>query len=50
MSVERILIIEDDPEIQEMLKYSFAQEGWQLYHAKTGEEGLEQLRNGGRTA
>ena len=47
MSAERILIIEDDPEIQEMLKYSFAQEGWQLYHAKTGEEGLEHLRKTG---
>ena len=47
MSTERILIIEDDPEIQEMLKYSFAQEGWTLIHAKTGEEGLEQLYKAG---
>jgi two-component system phosphate regulon response regulator PhoB len=43
MGAERILIIEDDPEIQEMLKYSFAQEGWKLIHAATGEEGLEYL-------
>ena len=47
MSAERILIIEDDPEIQEMLRYSFAQEGWTLIHAKTGEEGLEHLRKAG---
>lgn len=43
MSAESILIIEDDPEIQEMLKYSFAQEGWKLIHAMTGEEGLKHL-------
>jgi len=47
MSAERILIIEDDPEIQEMLKYAFAQEGWELIQAKTGEEGLEHLRKEG---
>ncbi|MDR1803042.1 MAG: response regulator transcription factor [Treponema sp.] len=47
MGAERILIIEDDPEIQEMLKYSFAQEGWILSMAGTGEEGLEQLREDG---
>ena len=47
MGSERILIIEDDPEIQEMLKYAFAQEGWKLIHAKTGEEGLECLRKEG---
>jgi two-component system phosphate regulon response regulator PhoB len=41
------LIIEDDPEIQEMLKYAFTREGWILIPAMTGEEGLEQLRKGG---
>jgi len=44
MGAERILIIEDDPEIQEMLKYAFAQEGWKLILATSGEEGLEHLR------
>ena len=44
MSADRILIIEDDSEIQEMLKYAFAQEGWKLIQVATGEEGLEQLR------
>jgi len=47
MGAERILIIEDDPEIQEMLKYSFAQEGWKLTLAASGEDGLEQLRKDG---
>ena len=44
---ERILIIEDDPEIQEMLKHAFAREGWTLIQASTGEEGLEYLRSNG---
>ena len=47
MGAEQILIIEDDPEIQEMLKFAFAQEGWKLVHAVTGEEGLERLRKDG---
>ena len=47
MGAERILIIEDDPEIQEMLKYAFAHEGWRLIQAKTGEDGLEALRKEG---
>ena len=47
MSAERILVIEDDPEIQEMLKYAFSQEGWRLSLAMTGEEGLEFLSKEG---
>jgi two-component system phosphate regulon response regulator PhoB len=47
MGTEKILIIEDDPEIQEMLKYAFAQEGWQLIQAGTGEKGFEYLRKEG---
>jgi two-component system phosphate regulon response regulator PhoB len=42
-----ILIIEDDPEIQEMLSLAFAGEGWKLYQAKTGEEGLSLLESRG---
>jgi len=42
----RILIIEDDPEIQEMLKYAFSREGWKLIQAATGEEGLKTLKTG----
>jgi two-component system phosphate regulon response regulator PhoB len=44
LSAERILIIEDDPEIQEMLKFAFVREGWQLVMASTGEEGLKILQ------
>ena len=44
MGTERILIIEDDPEIQEMLQYAFAREGWKLIQEKTGEEGLKTLQ------
>jgi two-component system phosphate regulon response regulator PhoB len=47
MGTERILIIEDDPEIQEMLKYAFTKEGWVMIQAGTGEEGLEHLRKAG---
>ena len=47
MSAEQILIIEDDPEIQEMLKYAFEREGWKLIQAATGEDGLEYLSSHG---
>jgi two-component system phosphate regulon response regulator PhoB len=43
LSTERILIIEDDPEIQEMLHFAFAREGWKLIQAASGEEGLKIL-------
>ncbi|MCL2761698.1 MAG: response regulator transcription factor [Treponema sp.] len=39
-----ILIIEDDPEIQELLSFSMTREGWKLAQAKTGEEGLDYLK------
>ena len=44
---ERILIIEDDLEIQEMLKFAFEREGWRLYQTTTGEDGLRILLNEG---
>ena len=47
MAAEKILIIEDDVEIQEMLEYTFAPEGWKLIRALKGEQGLEQLRDKG---
>jgi two-component system phosphate regulon response regulator PhoB len=47
MGAEHILIIEDDSEIQEMLKYAFAREGWKLIQATTGEEGLKALQGKG---
>jgi two-component system phosphate regulon response regulator PhoB len=45
LSAERILIIEDDPEIQEMLKFAFVREGWQLTMVSTGEDGLKILQS-----
>jgi len=39
-----ILIIEDDPEIQELLSFAMAREGWKLIQARTGEEGLAYLK------
>jgi len=45
MSKEVILIIEDDPDIQEMLSHSLSKEGWKLLPAKTGEDGLKILKN-----
>jgi two-component system phosphate regulon response regulator PhoB len=39
-----ILIIEDDPDIQEMLSFSMQREGWYLVQAKNGEQGLELLK------
>jgi two-component system phosphate regulon response regulator PhoB len=47
MNKALIVIIEDDPEIQEMLALAFAGEGWELRGAKNGEEGIAFLdRNG----
>jgi two-component system phosphate regulon response regulator PhoB len=43
MSKALIVIIEDDPEIQEMLALAFAGEGWELHAAKNGEEGIAVL-------
>ena len=45
MSKAVILIIEDDPEIQELLSHSMSREGWKLLQARTGEEGLKILKS-----
>jgi two-component system phosphate regulon response regulator PhoB len=39
-----VLIIEDDPEIQELLSFAMSREGWKIEAAKTGEEGLDRLK------
>ena len=38
-----ILIVEDDPEIQELLSITMSKEGWKLIQVKTGEEGIDYL-------
>jgi two-component system phosphate regulon response regulator PhoB len=43
MARATVLIIEDDPEIQELLGFSLAKEGWNLLEARDGEEGLALL-------
>jgi two-component system phosphate regulon response regulator PhoB len=45
MTKAAILVIEDDPEIQELLSLSMSKEGWKIIQAKTGEEGLKLLQN-----
>lgn len=40
MAKATVLVIEDDPEIQELLVFSLGKEGWTLVQAKDGEEGL----------
>jgi two-component system phosphate regulon response regulator PhoB len=42
-----VLIIEDDPEIQEMLSLAFSGEGWKLCQAGTGEDGIALLEKDG---
>jgi len=43
MAKATILIIEDDPEIRELLGFSLAKEGWSLVMAADGEAGLAAL-------
>ncbi|MDR1239801.1 MAG: response regulator transcription factor [Treponema sp.] len=47
MSKALIVIIEDDPEIQEMLALAFAGEGWELRAAQSGEAGVAMLERDG---
>jgi len=41
MARERILIIEDEEDILELLRYNLAKEGYQVREATSGEEGLK---------
>jgi two-component system phosphate regulon response regulator PhoB len=43
MSKASILIIEDDPDIRELLSFSLAKEGWTITMAPDGEQGLAAL-------
>jgi len=42
MDARRILVIEDDPDIVELLQYNLEREGFEVCTAKTGEEGKAQ--------
>jgi len=45
MSKAVILIVEDDPAIQEMLSHAMSKEGWKIIQAANGEDGLKTLKN-----
>jgi two-component system phosphate regulon response regulator PhoB len=40
MSKTRLLLIEDDPALSQLLRYSFEREGFQVSHTASGEEAL----------
>ncbi len=44
MSEELILVVEDDPDIQELLEYTLLQAGYRVDVTDRGEEGLEIVR------
>ncbi|MCL2720961.1 MAG: response regulator transcription factor [Treponema sp.] len=44
MDKAAVLIIEDDSAIQELLSHTMSKEGWKLFLAKTGEDGLKLLK------
>lgn len=44
MSKERILIIEDETNILELVSYNLEKEGWLVSKAKTGDEGWEKIQ------
>jgi two-component system KDP operon response regulator KdpE len=46
MSGARILVIDDDPQIRRAMRTTLTGRGYQVSDARTGEEGLEQLRAG----
>ena len=44
MAGEKILVVEDDPMIQDALSYSLEKEGFEVLQAFDGEKGLELAR------
>jgi len=44
MSKAVILIVEDDPAIQEMLSHAMSKEGWKIIQVANGEDGLKTLK------
>jgi two-component system KDP operon response regulator KdpE len=46
MSAGRILVIDDDPQIRRAMRTTLTARGYQVSDARTGEEGLEELRSG----
>jgi two-component system phosphate regulon response regulator PhoB len=46
MAKERILVVEDDEDILQLLKYNLAKEGYQVTGVTSGEEALKNLKSG----
>ena len=44
MAKEQILVVEDDEDIQELIRYNLAQAGYRVTVAGTGEDGLKAAR------
>ena len=45
MGKETILVVEDEEDIRELLKYNLEKEGYQVFGAGTGEEALRAVRD-----
>jgi two-component system, OmpR family, alkaline phosphatase synthesis response regulator PhoP len=45
MSHEHILVIEDEEDIQELIRYNLSKEGFRIDTALSGEDGLKKLKN-----
>src|SRR5688572_30732965 len=43
---ERIVVIEDEADILEVLQYNLAREGYRVVPCRDGEQGLQQIRDG----
>jgi len=46
MAKEKILVIDDEEDILELLKYNLSREGYQVFCAATGEDALRQVASG----
>lgn len=44
MSAKRILLIDDEPDILEILSYNLEKEGYQVYTANNGDQGIEKAK------
>ena len=44
MSSAKILVIDDDPQIRRVMRATLVSHGYQVGDARSGEEGLEELR------
>ena len=45
MSTGKILVIDDDPQIRRVIRSTLSTHGYQINDARSGEEGLQELRN-----